>query len=81
MEETAEKSGEQMSTDLKQKTQPDGHEEFCQYGLCCDACKLLLWRDREKKDRSLKEDERESTDRTLSIGNDLTWKLSFSTKS
>lgn len=23
----------------KQKTQPDGDEEPCQYGLCCDACR------------------------------------------
>lgn len=33
VEETDAKSEqEQMSPDLKQKTQPDGHETFCQYG-------------------------------------------------
>lgn len=48
MEETEEKSGERTSADPKQKTQPDGDVEFCQYGLCCDACRLPRWRDRKK---------------------------------
>lgn len=42
------------STDPKQKTQPDGDEEFCQYGLCCDTYRLLRWGDR-KKTRFFKE--------------------------
>lgn len=47
MEETEEKSGTRTSTDPKRKTQPDRDEEFRQYSLCCDACRLLWWRDRE----------------------------------
>ena len=46
VEETEEKSGTRRSTDPKQKTQPDGDEDFCQYDLFCDACRLLRWRDR-----------------------------------
>lgn len=48
VEEMEEKSGKQTSTDPKQKTQPDGDEEFCQYGLCCDACRLLWWWEEEE---------------------------------
>lgn len=44
MEETEENSGK-MSTDPKQKTQPDGDEELCQFGLGCDACRVLCCSD------------------------------------
>lgn len=53
VEETEEKWGGRTSTDPKQKTQPDGDEELCQYGLCGDACMPLRWKD-TKKARSLK---------------------------
>lgn len=44
MEETEENSGK-MSADPKQKTQPDGDQELCQFGLCCDACRVLCCSD------------------------------------
>lgn len=54
VEETEEKWGGRTSTDPKQKTQPDGDEELCQYGLCGDTCMPLRWKD-TKKARSLKQ--------------------------
>lgn len=54
------------STDPKQKTQPDGDEELCQYGLCCDAWRLLWCRD--GGDAKLFKERWEKKDRKGNIG-------------
>lgn len=67
VEETEEKWGGQTSTDPKQKTQPDGDEELCQYGLCGDTCVPLRWKD-TKKARSLKKTWKQKDRVMLNIG-------------
>ena len=57
MEETEEKSGKRTSADPKQKTQPDGDEESCQYGSRCDVCGLLCGGRTGKKARPRKMEE------------------------